>query len=348
MGLRKLIPFLLMMTLTACAGTQSKPAGGSAPATDGAYSQSPAPATTPAPAPATATPAPATTPAPSSAPAGGAVKGTFAFKDKLATLDLLTGTVTGLAAPAAGKGYQAWLINDDATRAISLGMLKLRPDGSAALEWASPSSENLVARYAVLRITLEPEAGSPQPGTTVIAQGGLAPETRTAARRLYALNQGQPATPNSTAYALGMLSQTEVAVQHVVNAVNSAAIGSLPGARAHLEHVINILGGKHGDHDGNGGAENPGDGFGVRAYAEQAAALTGNQAEVAAAAKQVQAQVEAIQQGALEIIKMNDAKAAQPKLQALKAAADKLEKEAAASLYKAAQFLLTFELKAAS
>lgn len=341
-----------MMILTACSGTQTQPAAGSSGATtDSSYGQSsyPAPA---APAPTTSPQGSSggsaiTAPAPTSAPAGVSI-GTFAFKDKLATLDLLSGTVTRLPAPAAGKGYQAWLINDDATRAVSLGMLKLRPDGSAALEWAAPSSENLLARYALLRITLEPEAGSPQPGSTVVAQGSMQPEVRTAARRLYALNQGQPATPNSIAYVLGLVAQTQVAVQHVVNAVNSGAIGSLPGTRSHLEHVINILGGKHGDHDGNGGAENPGDGFGVRGYAEQVAALFGNRAEVAASVRQVQAQVEAIQQGALEIIKMTDAKAAQAKLKDLKAAADKLEKEAAAGLYTSAQFLLTFELKAAN
>ena len=74
----------------------------------------------------------------------------------------------------------------------------------------------------------------------------------------------------------GALEQTATALQHsgFVNEAITAA--NLEGARNHAEHIVNILDGQggmfFGDLNRDGQAQNPGDGYGVRAYLADAKA----------------------------------------------------------------------------
>jgi hypothetical protein len=79
----------------------------------------------------------------------------------------------------------------------------------------------------------------------------------------------------------GAYTQSQVASQHAALGLTAATGGDLNGARQHAEHVINIIVGEtsgdqfgiaFGDHDGNGTAENPGDGVGVWPYTNDAIA----------------------------------------------------------------------------
>jgi hypothetical protein len=224
----------------------------------------------------------------------------------------------------------------------------MNADGSVALEWNSPGSENLLGRHARFEITLEVAEGSDSPTGQAVLAGGLEGETLASARRLFVKNEGEPSTPLDTALALGLGAQTDVAVQHVQNAVNAAAIGALPEMRIHLEHVVNIIEGaagpRFGDHDGNGVAENPGDGFGVIGYSSQIAQALGDQSSVAAAAVEVETQSAAIQDKALEILPMEDLAAATAQLAELSAMADQLRAGPVANLYAAAQDAIQFEV----
>jgi hypothetical protein len=183
----------------------------------------------------------------------------------------------------------------------------------------------------------------------VVLAGGLEGDALANAQRLFVKNESEPATPLNTAFALGLIAQTDVAVQHVQNATNAAAIGALPEMRTHLEHVVNIIEGaagpRFGDHDGNGNAENPGDGFGVVGYAGQIGALSNNQA-VAEAVATVQTQNAAIQDKALEIITIEDMGTATAQLGELKNMADQLRAGAVAGLYQVAQNGVGFEVTA--
>ncbi len=275
--------------------------------------------------------------------------GTAGFRDNLATADQFSLQLTGVSAPPDSQVYQGWLIGDNDALA-SLGQLNLNPDGSVALEWNSPNSENLLSGYSRFQVTLEPAAGSARPTGEVVFGGGLETEALLNARRLFVKNEGQPATPLNTAFSLGLTAQTEVAGQHVQNAANAAAIGALAEMRAHLEHVINILEGaggpRFGDYNGNGTAENPGDGFGVIGYAGQMAESFKNQAPVVEAAANVQAQTVAIQDKSLEIIQLDDIATASTQLGELKGLAEQLKTGPVARLYQAAQDAASFQVTA--
>jgi serine/threonine protein kinase len=78
------------------------------------------------------------------------------------------------------------------------------------------------------------------------------------------------AAPESSPLLVGGLEQARVAQDHVGFALESLAVTDLAEAKRHTEHVVNILDGEDGlvfgDLDGDGQAQNPGDGFGVRRY----------------------------------------------------------------------------------
>jgi hypothetical protein len=275
------------------------------------------------------------------------VSGTAGFGNNLATADKFLLNLTGVSAPPAGQAYQGWLMADDGT-VTSVGVFNVGPDGSVVLEWNSPNSENILSRYSGFRVTLEPTGGSASPTGQVTLAGGLDGQTLTNARRLFVKNESEPATPLNTAFALGLMAQTDIALQHVQNAVNAAAIGALPETRTHLEHIVNILEGatgpRFGDHDGNGNAENPGDGFGVIGYAGQMAVLFNNQPAVVEAATRVKTQVSVVQDKALQILPIDDMGTVTAQLAELQALANQLKGGPITQLYQAGQEAASFRV----
>lgn len=273
--------------------------------------------------------------------------GLAGFRDQLAVADQFFVTLTDVSTPPSGQAYQGWLLGDDGT-IISVGMLAVAPDGNATLIWNSPNSENLLSRYVRFQVTLEPESGNASPTGRVVFAGGLEGAALTNARRLLVKNDGEPATPLNTAYALGLLAQTDIAAQHIQNASNAAAIGAQAEMRAHLEHIVNILEGmggpRYSDHDGNGTAENPGDGFGVIGYSGQIAAMLAGQETVVKTTAAIQAQSVAIQDKCLEIINLADLAAATAQLTELLQMIDQFKTGPVASLYQAAQDSMRFEV----
>jgi hypothetical protein len=308
----------------------------------------------------------APTQSPNNAPSG-TTSGTARFRDRLATADQLVVQMTGVSALSGDQAYQGWLLTDDGATAISLGMLTRTADGAIAFEWSSPTSENLLSRYSRFQATIEPAKGSAKPTGKVTFAGGLSGDTLKVARKLFASSAEQPATspdPYGSEYsstsaqsavreapaALGLKSQTDVAVQHLQNAVNAAAIGSAKETHVHLEHVINILEGKkgarYGDHDGDGVAQNPGDGYGTQAYADEVAKTLGAASGVGDTERALQAQIKMIEDRCLALIQVNDAASVSNSLRELKGVIDQLKAGPVAKLYQAAQDKLTFPVVA--
>lgn len=273
--------------------------------------------------------------------------GIAGFRDQLAVADQFFLTLSAVPAPPEGQAYQGWLLGDDGTT-LSTGIISLVPDGSAALTWNSPTSENLLIRYTQFQITLEPLTGSTTPTGKVVYSGGLEGVALENARRLFVKNDSEPATPLDTAFALGLRAETDLAAQHVTNAANAAAIGALDEMRAHLEHVINILEGASGphfgDHDGHGIAENPGDGFGVVGYAGQIATLLPEDAAIVKINASIQSQSALIQEKCLEILKIEDTAGASVQLSELQSLIEPFKTSLVDSLYLAAQETIHFEI----
>jgi hypothetical protein len=252
--------------------------------------------------------------------------------------DQLLLSASNLTRPPEGFVYEGWLIADDGTE-ISTGVFEVGADGSVDYAWTSPSGENLIARYAWFAITIEPQNDSdPHPSNQVPFRGVPSPDALAAARRVFAANTGEPATPRNVPYGQGLLTESQIARDHASNAINAAAIGAFAEMRVHCEHIINIIEGADGtryaDYNGDGRAENPGDGFGALAYARQIAALLPAAGDDLG---QVESLLIAIQDKAQQILDAPDIPTAQPLLDELKALGEQLTNQAAPGFYIAAQ-----------
>jgi hypothetical protein len=285
------------------------------------------------------------TPEPTLAPAP-AAEGRVSFRDNLAMADQLVLTMRGVAPPPDGFVYEGWLIANDGVTEISSGVFEVGTDGSVDYAWTSPTGENLIAKYASFAVTVEPADDSdPGPSNEVAFRGAAAPDTLVAARRVFAVNDGEPATPRNTSYGQGVLTQSQVAKDHSLNAFNAAAIGAYAEMRLHCEHVINSIEGTAGprfaDYNDDGRAENPGDGFGALAYARQVAALLPGVSDDLSAVEDL---LVAIQDKAEEILAAPDIAAAQPALDEFKAMGEQLLSDAAPTFYAAAQAAVSYPI----
>jgi len=114
-----------------------------------------------------------------------------------------------------------------------------------------------------------------------------------------------------------------------------------------MEHVIKILEGAAGqrflDYTGDGLAQNPGDGFGVKGYARQVATLLG--AEGSTAAAELDVQVNALQDQCTRIIALTELADAKTQIAALVESAHLTEIGALAQLYSLALDAARFELQ---
>ncbi|MFQ5577703.1 MAG: hypothetical protein ACE5G8_12040 [Anaerolineae bacterium] len=343
--------FSALILLPACTPASAPAPPTALPATDTAPpAAAAAAATNTAPPAATATPppdvsaatAPPATPVPTPA-ASPAPQGQAHFEDNLGLSDRLVVAAQNLPAPSAGA-YVAWAQFEGSWQ--NLGTLQSQADGSAVLNWNSPHSENLLTTLQRVQITREENPGTAQPAGEVILHGELTPGQVVSAQRLFIQNREEPVTPKDTAYAQGLRAQAEVAAQHVQNAANAAAIGALPEAHLHLEHVINVLEGaegeRFGDHTGDGVAQNPGDGFGVRRYAGQIHLLLGRDMP---AEQLVQQTIGEVEDMCLQIIALDDAEAVRAQLQILQDHTTAMQEQAVEALYRQAQQAITITLR---
>lgn len=173
--------------------------------------------------------------------------------------------VEGVSPLAAGQHYELWLVADDGKAMLDLGSLIVDGDTITAND---STEENLIGQYSSALISIEPDNDSDAAISADIAYTGQAPfESLVHVRNIvfaYADN------PGGKGYLIGAEEQARLAIDHA-NLLNDAlAAGDLALAQRHAEHVVNILDGEtgssFGDLDGDGQAQNPGDGLGVRAY----------------------------------------------------------------------------------
>lgn len=225
------------------------------------------------------------------------------FRDNLATADKFEVSFEA-EQPPTNQIYQGWLITEDG-EFINTGILEIQDDGMIHLEWTAPDSRNLIASVIGFQVTLEQAPGRDQPAGKVAYTGQMADDQVALARSLFVSNTGEPATPRNKALALALVQQTDLAEDHIKNAINAEAIGALGERSLHLEHVINILEGAKGerfkDYNGDGKAENPGDGFGVMAYVSTLATRL-NRNAVTAKARETQSSLLKIEQEITAII----------------------------------------------
>ena len=254
-------------------------------------------------------------------------------RDKLSDQAMME--LTNLPPLGADQAYEGWFVSDDGSRKESTGILF--PDGHGAVskgfslsQLGVPTGENLFADFNTFVVTIEPVPDvDPGPSAEValvhsIPAGGLLH-----IRHLLFSIQGNPpytsgfhaGTPKGI--AAGLREETFVALVHAGLAKASTDLADL---HLHACHVVNII---EGTGDGKGEnfdptCGNPGDGFGVLGYAEDAAlhpalaasvapddmVITENHRRVVAAASDVASWAAQARDQALLALESNDVEGA--------------------------------------
>jgi hypothetical protein len=192
--------------------------------------------------------------------------GRVRFLTTQARLDTVSIELTGIDAPPTGKHYEGWLVSD-AGSTFSIG--DFAPDGNGNVEfgYTDPEGRNLAAIYSGFRTSLEPDFGdTPEMSQEVILEGTLDSAVVPFVREAVSRASVSPLL----SLIDGLETETALGRDHLGFSRKGLVDDNLAGGLNHLEHVINILVGtddeRFGDRNGDGQAQNPGDGFGVLGY----------------------------------------------------------------------------------
>ncbi len=188
--------------------------------------------------------------------------GSITFRDENALSDSVVIALTDVPAPAAGTAYEGWLIGSSGK--VSVGILTVSTRSRIDHTYTDPNGANLLAIYSQFAISSEP-VSDPDPATpgpilySDVVPGG-------AFVHVGHLVVSWPSNPDGKGIAVGLREQAAVALTHALLAQNS---DTLAAKQLHAHHVVNIVEGSGGaNFDGSFG--NPGDGFGVLNYANDA------------------------------------------------------------------------------
>ena len=170
--------------------------------------------------------------------------------------------IESISAPPKGSHYELWL-QSPADKLLHLGKLPL-VDGK--ISFSIVQRENLLEQYAMLLISLEPDG---QDDDLLSSQVVLKFEM---AKGIFGPLQSffAPNDSSRKGLLLGSVDQLQLVLDHSQLLRKSLASNDEPGARTHVEHMVNVLSGELGewfrDWNEDDVPNNPGDGFGVIAY----------------------------------------------------------------------------------
>ena len=234
----------------------------------------------------TLTPPPASTATPTMIPAKALEPaaqrvGTVRFSGTNTRLDTITIQLSGIEPAPAGKQYKGWLMGDTGNM-LNVGTLAPDANGNVDFVYMEDQGRNLAAIYATFRISLEPDLrDAPEISPEIVFEGavdgGVVPFVREAILR----------ASDTPLHSLldGLETETTLGLDHATFARQGLASNNFAGGLNHAEHALNILVGsadeRFGDRNGDGQAQNPGDGYGVLGYlnALQTTAIAAGQAD---------------------------------------------------------------------
>lgn len=196
--------------------------------------------------------------------------GRFQFaNNELARTGSFTLEISSLATPPAGNHYELWLRADNGGSLLDLGAVKVT---NQRVNFTGHTAQPLLNTHNTLLMSLEADN---KKGTTIsqqlVVSTTLPPPFLTPMRQLFF-----PGKANDKGFLAGAEEQIEIALKHsgfLDDAINQ---NNFADVQRHTEHIVNILDGKdgflYGDLNRDGQIQNPGDGFGIRAYLEGAEA----------------------------------------------------------------------------
>jgi plastocyanin len=189
-------------------------------------------------------------------------RGLVTWRDDTLRNDSLLVSADDLPALPGGQVYAAWLSGKDNN--LFLGTLAPGKGGAQVLTFASPDHANLLGEFDRLTVSRVAPTQAGQPTTDAVLAGGLPEKALVHVRHVLV---GIPATPKGDGYVIGLRQETEELLRHAQFLKDALDEGNLPNEKLHAEHLVNLIEGSKGEHygdlNGNGKADNPGDGFGL-------------------------------------------------------------------------------------
>jgi hypothetical protein len=214
--------------------------------------------------------------------------GVLRFQSSIATLDQITLNAK-LAPLPENMQYEAWMIDDANEQSRSLGLLEPGTGDQFSLTYIEPQSQNLLASFNHMEITLEPSPDdSPNSSRNVLYSASLPTGSLEHIRHLMV---GFQATPGQVPIAVGLVDNVTL-IKGAANAMLEAFnTGDSLGVRSNAEAIVNLIVGNenldyYNDWDEDGSINDPGDGFGLLINGSQSGYLDGtfNHANFAAEA----------------------------------------------------------------
>jgi len=188
--------------------------------------------------------------------------------------DALLVAVENLPPPANGEVYSAWLAGAD--KSLPLGTLAPTGNGPATVTYVSPANENLLGAYDRVFVG----KGAPAEATAKLGEVVLAGELpQQALVHVRHVLHSIGITPAQLGFALGLRQETDELLRHAQFLQEAYDAGDLALEKVHAEHIINIISGAQaegfGDLNGDGKAQNPGDGYGLLPNGQQEGYIKG-------------------------------------------------------------------------
>ncbi|MEW6406556.1 MAG: protein kinase [Chloroflexota bacterium] len=203
--------------------------------------------------------------------------GILRFQNGTAAMDQITINAT-LEFPPENMHYEAWGVDDDRELSQSLGTLQQNSEGQFVLTYIAPQSENLLALFNRMEISLEPSPDdSPNSSRQIVYSSSIPPESLEHIRHLMV---GTDETPNHIAVAAGLIDNVTLIEQAADAMLQAYELGDRASMRSSAEAIVNLIVGKedfqfYSDWDANGTLSDPGDGYGLLINGGQAGYLDG-------------------------------------------------------------------------
>ena len=97
------------------------------------------------------------------------------ISNNVASSDAITFTLAEVTPPAEGKAYEGWLVSDDGSESLSVGVMHVQDDGSIAHTYTSPGASDLLTLYSKVTITEESVPDDDVAPSNVVVFGHIIP-----------------------------------------------------------------------------------------------------------------------------------------------------------------------------
>ncbi len=172
--------------------------------------------------------------------------------------DMLVVDLDKLPALSENEAYEGWLISDDGSTMLSVGVLAFNEGGTVTHTYTHPAGMNLVTAFDKFAITIEASPDTDAAPSDITAYMDMIP-----AEGLVHIRALVDSQSGST---VNLVAQANVALLHAGLAMDSTTLADV---QAHAGHIINIIEGMDGpNYTAAGGTF--GDGSGIAAHATKA------------------------------------------------------------------------------